>query len=244
MDVPGGFTVTQECVSTPLIPVYLAAVLAYSRTWRWGALGLLATVPLFVGLGVARLLVVALPAALVASPLFLVHAFFQLLLGAVVVFLAAFWRFGTGGTALRRALLAVLLGAAFVYLLGAPYTWLVTSAAKVLGGAAPLHDPQGAIAALPAFQVGLYVAVWVAAFVAAGWRRLLAGLALLALTQVAGLLALHVLASHSGLTPHVPDVRAWAVVGPLLVIAAVVSVGRPLGRPTPVARPVGDGHPG
>ena len=244
MDVPGRRQVTQECVSTPLIPVYLAAVLAYSRTWRWGALGLLATVPLFVGLGVARLLVVALPAALVASPLFLVHAFFQLLLGAVVVFLAAFWRFGTGGTALRRALLAVLLGAAFVYLLDAPYTWLVTSAAAVLGGAAPLHDPQGAIAALPAFQVGLYVALWAAAFVAAGWRRLLAGLALLALTQVAGLLALHVLASHSGLTPHVPDVRAWAVVGPLLVIAAVVSVGRPLGRPTPVARPVGDGHPG
>jgi exosortase/archaeosortase family protein len=230
----GGFTVTQECVSTPLIPVYLAAVLAYSRTWRWGALGLLAMVPLFVGLGIARLLVVALPAALVASPLFLVHAFFQLLLGAVVVFLAAFWRAGTGGTALRRALLAVLLGVAFVRLLGAPYAWLVTSAAEALGGAAPLHDPQGAIAALPAFQVGLYLALWVAAFAAAGWRRLLAGLALLALTQAAGLIALHVLARHSGLMPHVADVRAWAVVGPLLVIAAVVNAGRLRGRSAPL----------
>ena len=37
--------------------------------------------PLFVGLGIARLLVVALPAALVGSPLFLIHAFYQLLLG-------------------------------------------------------------------------------------------------------------------------------------------------------------------
>ena len=30
----GGFLVTQECISTPLIPVYLAAVCAYSPTWR------------------------------------------------------------------------------------------------------------------------------------------------------------------------------------------------------------------
>ena len=244
----GGFIVTQECISTPLIPVYLAAVLAYSRTWRRGAMGLLATAPLFVGLGIARLLVVALPVALVASPVFLVHAFYQLLLAAVVVFLAAFWRHGVGGTALRRALLAVLLGSAFVHLLGAPWTRLVAWAAEMLGVGAPssfaastpLDDPQGAIAALPAFQVGLYVALWVAAFVAVGWRRFLAGLALLELTQMAALLALHVLASHSGLTPHVRDIRAWAVVGPLLVIAVVVNVDRLRRRPTSVARPVGD----
>ncbi len=248
----GGFVVTQECISTPLIPIYVAAVLAYSRTWRLGALGLLAAAPLLVGLGIARLLVVALPAALVASPVFLVHAFYQLLLAAVVVFLAAFWRHGVGGIALRRALLAVLLGSAFVHLLGAPCTRLVAWVVEMLGAAAPssfaattpLDDPQGAIAALPAFQVGLYVALWVAAFVAAGWRRFLAGLALLELAQVAALLALHVLASHTGLTPHVRDVRAWAVVGPLLVVAAVVNVDRLLRRPTSVARPMGDGARG
>ncbi|MBA2259386.1 MAG: archaeosortase/exosortase family protein, partial [Acidobacteria bacterium] len=76
----GGFLVTQECISTPLIPVYLAAVFAYSNTWRRRALALLTAVPLFVGLGIARLLVVALPAALVGSPIFLIHAFYQLLL--------------------------------------------------------------------------------------------------------------------------------------------------------------------
>ena len=89
----GGFLVTQECISTPLIPVYLAAVCTYSTTWRRLILGVLATLPLFIALGIVRLLVVALP-DVVASPLFFVHAFYQLLLGAVVVFLAALWRHG------------------------------------------------------------------------------------------------------------------------------------------------------
>jgi exosortase/archaeosortase family protein len=90
----GSFIVTQECVSTPLIPVYLAAVCAHSTTWRRLILGVLATAPLFIALGIVRLLVVALPDAVTASPLFLVHAFYQLLLGAVAVFLAARWRHG------------------------------------------------------------------------------------------------------------------------------------------------------
>ena len=37
---------------------------------------------------------------------------------------------------------------------------------------------------------------------------------------------LHSLAAHAGLTPHVRDVRGWAVAGPLLIVAAVVSVAR------------------
>ncbi len=106
--------------------------------------------------------------------------------------------------------------------LGPFYTRVVTYPAG-----APLDDPQGAIALLPAFQVGLYLALWVAAFVAVGWRRFLAGLAVLGLTQTAGLLALHALASHSGLTAHVRDVRGWAVAGPVLIFAAVVNVARP-----------------
>ena len=83
-----------------------------------------------------------------------------------------------------------------------------------------------AIAFLPAFQVGLYLAVWVAAFVATGWRRFLAGLAVLGLTQAAGLVALNALASHTGLTAQVRDVRGWAVAGPVLIVAAVVNVAR------------------
>jgi exosortase/archaeosortase family protein len=216
----GGFLVTQECISTPLIPVYLAAICIYSTTWRRMILGVLGTLPLFTALGIARLLVVALPDVL-ASPLFLVHAFYQLLLGAVVVIIAALWRHG-GRAALGRALVGIIVGVLFVHLLGPFYTRAVTYQA---GG--PLDDPQGAIALLPAFQVGLYLALWAAAFVAGGWRRFLAGLAVLGLTQTAGLLVLQVLASQTGLTAHVRDVRGWAVAGPVLIFAVVVNVARP-----------------
>jgi exosortase/archaeosortase family protein len=216
----GGFLVTQECISTPLIPVYLAAVCAYS-TRRRLILGVLATLPLFIALGIARLLVVTLPAVVVASPLFLVHAFYQLLLGAVVVFLAAVWRHG-GRAALGYALVGVIVGVLFVRLLGPFYTRVITYPAG-----APPADPQGAVAFLPAFQVGLYVALWVAAYLAVGWKRFLAGLAVLGLTQTTGLLALHAFASHSGLTARVSDVRGWAVAGPLLIVATVVNVARP-----------------
>ena len=143
------------------------------------------------------------------------------LLGAVVVFLAAQWRHG-GRAAPRHALVGVIVGVAFVLLLGPFYTRIVTYPAG-----APLDDPQGAIALLPAFQIGLYLALWVAAFVAIGWKRFLAGLVALGLTQTAGLLALHALASHAGLAAHVRDVRGWAVAGPLLIVAAVVNVARP-----------------
>ncbi len=220
----GGFLVTQECISTPLIPVYLAAICAYSTTWRRLILGVLATLPLFIALGIVRLLVVALP-DVVVSPIFFVHAFYQLLLGAVVVFFAALWRHGRS-TALGHALAGIIVGILFVHLLGPFYTRVVTYPAG-----ARLDDPQGAIALLPAFQVGLYLAMWVAAFhhgllVAAGWKRFLTGFVLLQLTQTAGLLALHALASHSGLTAHVRDVRGWAVAGPVLIFAAVVNVAR------------------
>ena len=217
----GGFLVTQECISTPLIPVYLAAICAYSKTWPRLLLGVVATLPLFTALGVMRLLVVALPNALVASPIFLVHAFYQLLLGAVVVFFAALWRHG-GRAALGHALVGVMMGVAFVLLLGPSYTRVVTYLAGT-----PLDDPQGAIGLLPAFQVGLYLALSVAAFVGFGWRRFLAGLALLGLTQTAGVLALHAFASHTGLTAHVRDVRGWAIAGPVMIFAAVVTRARP-----------------
>jgi hypothetical protein len=217
----GSFLVTQECISTPLIPIYLAAVCTYPTTYRWRILGGLATIPIFTALGIARLLVVALPAAVVASPLFLVHAFYQLIFGAVIVFLAALWRHGGGRTALRHALTGTLVGVLAAYLVGPSLLRLVT---YPIGSW--LDDPQGAIALLPAFQAGLYVALWIAAFSAAGWTRFLAGFAALALTQTAGLWALQTLALHSEVTAHVRDIRGWAVAGPLLIAAAVINVSR------------------
>jgi exosortase/archaeosortase family protein len=215
----GGFMVTQECISTPLVPVYLAGVCAYSTTRPQLAAGLLATLPLFIALGIARLLVVAVPEA-IASPMFVVHAFYQVLLAALVVCLAARWRHDTSA-AVGHAVAGVLVGALFVRLLGPFYTRLVTAQVG-----APLDDPQGAIALLPGFQVGLYLALWIAAFITTGWRRFLAGLAMLALTQTAGLAALNALTAYSGLTAHVRDIRGWAIAGPLLIVAAVVNLAR------------------
>lgn len=215
----GGFVVTQECISTPLIPVYLAAVCAYSPTWRRLILGIAAALPLFILLGIARLLVVALP-GLVASPAFVVHAFYQLLLGAVVVLVAAVWRHG-GRAAAGHTLAGVAVGVLFAYLVGPLLVRAVTFAAG-----APVDDPQGALAFLPLFQVGLYLAVWVAAFTAVGWTGFLTGFAVLVLSQAAGLLVLNTMHTSAGLTVHVRDVRGWAVAGPLLIVAAVVTVAR------------------
>jgi hypothetical protein len=215
----GSFVVTQECISTPLIPVYLAAVCAYAPNWRRMAGGILLTLPLFAALGVARLLVVALPSTVMASPTFLVHAFYQLLLAAVLVSLAARWRHGRAAPVYAAA--GVATGVLFVLLLGPAYTWMVSTRASLL-----LADPQGAVAFLPAFQVGLYLALWVSTVVDTRWTRLTAGLAGLAVTQVAGLLALHAL-SVAGVVAQVPYIRAWAVAGPAVIFAVVVARGRP-----------------
>lgn len=215
----GAFIVTQECISTPLIPLYLAAVCTYAAGRRSMVLGVLATLPLVTALGILRLLLVALPVAVIDSPTFLVHAFYQLLLGAVVVFLAAMWRHGRRAAPAYTAA-GVAAGVLFVLLLGPAYTLLVTTQSS-----RAIDDPQGAMAFLPAFQVGLYLALWVAAFFATRWPRFITGFGLLALTQVAGLLALHAL-TVAGFVAQVRDVRAWAVAAPVLIFATVVNRAR------------------
>lgn len=206
----GALMVTQECITTPLIPVYLAAVWAFGRHWQWRVIGIAATVPLFVALGIARLLVVALPSAIVSSPVFVIHAFYQLLLGAVVVGSLAIWRHGRAH-ALKPAALGIVAGSAFVWLLGSDYTNVIA-----LPSGLPANDPQGAIAFLPAFQTGLYLAIWLAAFLDTRWQAAVGGLAALVLTQTLTLLLLRT-AGQAGTATGVVDVRAWAVAGPLLI---------------------------
>jgi exosortase/archaeosortase family protein len=219
----GAFLVTQECISTPLIPVYLAAVLVYSRTWWTKALWTAACVPLFVGLGIARLLVVAVP-GLDTSPAFFIHTFSQFLVAAGMVCGLALWRYGARAAAFARAVAALALAIAFGRLFGATYThaisWFRT--------AAPVFDDaQGALTFLPAFQFGLFLALWVAAFVPSGWTRFLCGASLLAALQIAVADGVQLLAVHAGFTPVVRDIRAWALLGPALVIAAVVNAASP-----------------
>jgi exosortase/archaeosortase family protein len=215
----GSFVVTQECISTPLIPVYFAAVLVHSRTWRSAALWSAASGPLFIALGIARLLAVAVPAGV--DPAFFVHAFSQLLVGAAMVCGLALWRHGMRPATLVRAVVALALAFTFVWWLGAPYTRVIFG----LSTAPPaFDDPQGALMFLPAFQSGLFLALWIAGFVPSGWRRFLGGAVLLAAVQVAVATGIQLLASHAGLAPLVRDVRAWALAGPALIIAAVVNL--------------------
>jgi len=220
----GAFLVTQECISTPLIPFYVAAVLVYSRSWWTAALWACAGVPLFAGIGIARLLVVALPAGLDASPAFFIHAFSQLLVAAGMVCGAAIWRYGARAATYVRAIAALVLAIAFVRWLGAPYThaivWFRTAATA-------FDDSQGALMFLPAFQFGLFLALWAAAFIPSGWTRFLCGAGLLAATQIAVDGGVQLLALHAGIAPLVRDIRGWALLAPALVIAMVVNVASP-----------------
>jgi exosortase/archaeosortase family protein len=219
----GAFLVTQECLATPLIPVYLAAVVVYARTWRTRALWTAAAAPLFVGLGIARLLVVAVPAGVGAPPAFLVHAFSQILVAAGMVGGLALWRHGRRAETWARVAVALAVATAFVLWLGAPYT----RAVLWLGNATPaVGDPQGALMFLPAFQVGLFLALWIAALFPRGWVPLLGGVSLLAAMQVILFEGVRALAVHGGLAPLVPGVRAWALLGPVLVRAAVAHAER------------------
>jgi peptidoglycan/LPS O-acetylase OafA/YrhL len=84
-----------------------------------------------------------------------------------------------------------------------------------------------AIAMLPSFQVGVYVALFVAASLVIAWRPFVVGLSALVGSQIVALVVLQLVTRH-GLTPHVRDVRAWALAAPLLVMAAMVKRERPL----------------
>lgn len=225
----GGFSVTEECLSTPLIPVYLAAVCAYAPNWKRLWIGVLAAAPIFVALGIARLLVVAAPASF-ATQVFLVHAFYQLLVGLVIVFAAAYWRH-RGGSAIGFGLAGIAAGVLLAMLLGPVYSRLIVS---VAGRA--ISDPQGAIAFLPAFGAALYLAMCIASIrratgpasdvIALRWTTALAGFGVLAAVQTAALFLLNWLAAHTALTVAVRDVRALAIAAPILAFGVVVSLGR------------------
>jgi exosortase/archaeosortase family protein len=217
---PGGaFLVTQECIATPLIPIYVAAVLVSARGWRRVAFWTAAGLPLFIALGIARLLVVAVPAGVDRPPAFLIHAFSQIALAAGLVCVAARWRYGTGARTYTHATGALLVAVLFVRLLGGPYTTAILRFSP-----APFADAQGALLFLPAFQFALFLALWVAAFVPSGWTRFLCGASLLAAIQIAVAAGVQLLVAHAGVVPLVRDVRAWALAGPILIIAAVINL--------------------
>ena len=208
----GSFLVTQECIFTPLIPVYLAGVLSAPLARSRRVLALLATPFIFFAVGVARLLVLAVPRAVIPAHDVAIHAFSQTLLAVILVVAAAIWAGSPAGArrvgGVGRGGLAIVAG--FLLAGGAGLFWgdLIGGAASGLqslaghGGHA-YSDEQGALAILPAFQLGLFAALWLALGLARSWRRALAGIGLLALLQAVLLL------------PLIGLIRTWAIAAPL-----------------------------
>lgn len=209
----GGVTVTQECISTPLIPVYLAAVAAYVPDWRRRVLMLLAVGPVFFALGVMRLLVVAVPGALVDSPLFFIHAFYQLLTAMVLIGAAACWRHGTA-KAWRPAAVGMAGGAVAL-------AALVPVVSRLLAAGPAFPDPQGATSLIPAFQLALFTALWIAVLAPARWTAFAVLLVALALSQAALFAAMHATGAFDLLAAHVPEVRAWSLALPVALVAVM-----------------------
>jgi len=247
----GAFIVTPECLATPLVPLYVAGVLTARLAWPWRALALTAAPPVFAALAVARLLLLALPSALAASPLFLVHGFHQLVLAVIGVALLAMWReppaprmwaraAGRAGAALgAAAILAIVAGPALTSaVLGAAraVTSLAPHTLTELGGPG---DAQGALALLPAYQAGLLLALGMTAF--AGWRRLLSAFGVLLASQVLFLVVLGELTDHAGLVAHALLLRAWAVGVPVVLTLVMLRAGQPAAGTLARLRPAADG---
>ena len=222
----GAFIVTQECITTPLIPVYVAAALAAPLA-RWRRAVTLGAAPaIFFLLGVARLLVLALPTTLIASHTVAIHAFSQVLVaGLLVAGLAVLSaRSVDHPHPPRRAVGAIGVGFVAALAVGPLWSnlmhWAVDGAQLLVqhGGHRPVDDPQGALAILPALQLGLCAAFWAAIGARGPWRRLVIGVVGLAGLQLAVLLVLGELSHHLGLATHVSLIRAWGVVAPLAVV--------------------------
>ena len=241
----GAFIVTQECIATPLIPIYVATALSVPLT-RWRRAAALAAAPaVFFLLGVSRLLVLALPTTLVASPAVAIHAFSQVLVSCVLVAAVAVLSARSGGRShpARRTMGAIGVGIVAALVAGPVWSDLLHRAVDGVqllvqhGGHRAVDDPQGAFAILPAFQLGLFAAVWVGSGARGPWRRLAGGVLGLAGLQLASLLAVGELSHHFEFAPHVSLIRTWALVAPVALVwvlrRPILLTSSPLPAPSP-----------
>ncbi len=246
----GAFMVTPECLATALFPLYVAGVFTVRLTWPWRALALAAAPPLFAALAIARLLLLALPQVLAASPLFLVHGFHQLVLAVMGVVLLAVWSEPQAPRRFSQVAkrTAVALGSAVILAVvaGPALTNVVLGAARTLTSLSLMEmtgpgDAQGALALLPAFQAGLLLALGLTA--SAGWRPLLSAFGVLLVSQIVFLVVLGEIAERTGWAPHALALRAWAVAVPVVLTLIILRAARPRRtRPAPLHL-VADGSP-
>ena len=222
----GGWIVTPECIVTPLIPVYAATALCWPGPALRRAAVLALGVPVFMFLGVARLLVLAVPASMPVQTV-MVHGFYQFLVAALLIVIAV--RHGSGddaggerwwGEAIRCALVGA--GAALGYaLLSFPLLRVVRSIEAGMPHVGHGYaDPQGALMILPAFQAGLFVALWSASGRSLRRAPVAVGLVALAMQQVVIAVLLGEVFVHAGAEAPIAAIRLLAVgVPPALVWA-------------------------
>ena len=213
----GAFQVTQECLLTPLVPIYLAAAIALPMRGRTRAWALLLALPVFFVLGILRVLVLALPPAIVSSPLFVAHGFYQIVAGVALIAAASAWAIGRerepGRTSQMagRAIVASLAAVAMAIIAGGAWRALL---ALGPGSWEIEGDVQGALPLLPVYQFGLLFGLWVALSPLRRPGRLLVALALLAASQVALVMTIDGATPGPGLVAHPLMIRAIALVVP------------------------------
>ena len=219
----GRFLVTPECIMTPLIPAYFAAVLALPLPHGRRALYLLAAFPLFFVLGAARLLVLAFPTRVIGSHLIAIHGFFQIVLAIVLVLIAVVLTTPqprSPGKLTRQIAFALIAGTLTAVVLALTYNRVLFSTVSwlraALGhGGHDYMDPQGALLMMAPYQLGLFVALWLAWVPHGSTRRFCIGAIALALSQFIVLLALGEWFAHTNVVPHVAAIRAWSVISVL-----------------------------
>ena len=230
----GGFIVTPECILSPVIPLWVAAVWWYPLSRSGRLVGLALTIPVITVLAVLRLLVLAAPGAWIESPLIFVHGFHQLVLFAAVVMIAALYGATRAGSQARRpvarGLFFLAVSAAGALALGPVYNKLIVGVSALLAFWAPhaivtlrsATDVQGAVALLPVYQVALLLAMVGAFGRPIRWRPLLVALGVLATSQVLLLVGLGEVEAHAAVYPHALVLRGWAVILPVVLALLVL----------------------
>ena len=222
----GAFIVTQECLFTPMIPLFFAAVLSMpmtrARRWMWIALAPI----VFYALAVARVLALALPPFIADRPLLLVHGFYQVVAAAALMTVAAWYasrnEAGQRAGSWARAMLALSAAAAAGVLVGAPWSAAVETLGRAILGLlhldaaslVPANDQQGALALMPAYQIALTIGLWVALTGGRRVRTLAWGVAALAVSQPLFIVAVGSLQGWMGVATHALAIRGWAVAVP------------------------------
>jgi S-adenosylmethionine decarboxylase len=234
----GAFQVTQECLFTPMLPLYFAAVFALPASRRRRSTWIVVALPLFFALGVARLLVLALPPLIVESPAMLAHGFYQLLAAGVAIIVAAHVseRRNSGRQASRRTVIALTTALAAGVLAANLWTPALDYAAGLLRLVVTTQipalrtagDEQGALALLPGFQIGLFAGLWVALARRGRHRALVTGIGVLCVSQLMFLAGVGAMTDVLSVEPHALVIRAWAFAFPLALAVGLATPGATL----------------